>query len=104
MYDLKCEWCLNEITNRERIDNDLLCDSCHEYTIVKNTKVVKGCTNYEECKNEASKYVGDGTLCYGCSYKKTMTKAKETKVSNFTLTDREREKFIIGLRRALNVS
>lgn len=106
MLDLKCEWCLNEITFNENANNAGLCDECFKYTIQSETKkssvpTVRGCDNYMICKNTANISMGNGLLCDSCRYK-VHEDIKKVFINSPT-GKKELAKFINGLQKALSV-
>lgn len=105
MKEKTCDWCLNNLTRLDMINQESLCEKCRDW-IEKNsgkdedetvgkpiTKQV--CENYLECGGYANIYRGDSLHCDKCNSKNTPVKNKNK--------EKDLKEFINGLRLALNV-
>ena len=104
----QCDFCREEITYTEECHNGGICDACYrDATTQKETKVVRGCENYEKCKNEANIYMGNGKLCDVCRLQRhediKNSSTKVVPIASVVQPVQNLSKFINGLERAMNV-
>ena len=118
-YDCTCDWCTENVDEREYQENGGLCDSCVKY--IKNnsklidkkddTKTVHMCQNYLVCGKESVCHGDYGYMCLDCWMKEVQKdrsgKEGKTGVKKVILSKKEQKRnqdsIINGLRSVLSI-